>query len=180
MCSSDLAGDRLSVTYEHEGAVHAVQADRVINGAGRIANVDKLNLEAGNISHDGIRIEVDDYLRSTSNPSVWVAGDALVNSAQLSPVATYEGRIVGYNIVHGPQQKPDYTVIPSAVYTVPALSSVGLAQKEAVEAGIKVKANTVDMSGWFAAKTYAETLAWSKVFVDEETDVEQLPLPAEA
>ena len=164
------AGDRLSVTYEHEGAVHAVQADRVINGAGRIASVDNLNLKAGNISHDGIRIEVDDYLRSTSNPSVWVAGYALVHSAQLSPVATYEGRIVGHNIVHGPQQKPDYAVIPSAVYTVPALSSVGLTENEADEAAIKAKANTVDMSGWFAAKTYAETLAWSKVLVDEETD----------
>ena len=65
--------------------------------------------------------------------------------------------------------QPDYAVIPSAVYTVPALSSVGLTEKEAEEAGIAVKVTTVDMSDWFAAKTYAETLAWSKVLVDAET-----------
>ena len=164
------SGGRLTVTYQHAGETQTVEADRVINGAGRIANVDGLNLEAGGIAHDGIRIEVDDYLRSTSNPAVWVAGDALVHSAQLSPIATYEGRIVGHNIVHGPEQTPDYAVLPSAVYTVPALSSVGLTEKEATDAGRTVKASTVDMTDWFGAKTYGETLAWSKVLVDEATD----------
>ncbi len=164
------SGDRLSVVFEDQGETHSADADRVVNGAGRIANVDNLNLEAANVRHDGVRIEVDDHLRSVSNPRIWVAGDALVHSAQLSPVATYEGRIVGHNIVHGPEKTPDYAVIPSAVYTVPALSSVGLTENEAVAAGLDVKINTVDMSGWFAAKTYAETLAWSKVLVDAETD----------
>lgn len=164
------SGDRLTVIFEDGGETHLVDADRVVNGAGRIANVDSLNLEAANVRHDGIRIEVDDHLRSVSNPRIWVAGDALVHSAQLSPVATYEGRIVGHNIVHGPEKTPDYAVIPSAVYTVPALSSVGQTEKDAVAAGLDVKINSVDMSGWFAAKTYAETLAWSKVLVDAETD----------
>ena len=161
---------KLQVSYAHEGGDHSIKADRVVNGAGRIANVGTLDLDAGNVAHDGIRIEVDDYLRSTSNPSVWVAGDALVHSAQLSPVATYEGRIVGHNIVNGPERKPDYSVIPSAVYTVPAFSSVGLTEKEATDKGLKVAATTSDMAGWFSTKTYAESVAWSKVLVEEETD----------
>lgn len=163
-------GERLTVTFEHDGKVHTAAADRVINGAGRIANVDKLNLDAANVRYDGVRIEVDDYLRSTSNPAIWVAGDALVHSAQLSPVATHEGRIVGHNIVHGAEKTADYSVLPSAVYTVPALSTVGLTEAEAEAAGIEVAVNTVDMSDWFAAKTYGETLPWSKVLVDKATD----------
>ena len=164
------SGGRLSVVFEHGGKSHRIETDRVVNGAGRIANVAGLDLDAGKIAHDGIRIEVDDTLRSISNPSVWVAGDALVHSAQLSPVATYEGRIVGHNIVHGAEKKPDYDVVPSAVYTVPALSTVGLSEKEADDAGIKVKVTTADMSGWFSTRTYAESLAWSKVLIDEATD----------
>lgn len=164
------SGERLTVAYEHEGETQTVEADRVINGAGRIANVDTLNLEAGGVAHDGIRIDVNEFLQSTSNPAVWVAGDALVHSAQLSPIATYEGRIVGHNIVHGPEKTPDYAVIPSAVYTVPALSTVGLTEREADAAGRAVKATTADMTDWFGAKTYGETLAWSKVLVDEKTD----------
>ena len=125
------AGGKLTVHYTSESTQKRIQADRVVNGAGRIANVDALDLDAGNVAHDGIAVSVDAYLRSTSNPAVWVAGDALVTSAQLSPLATYKGEIVGKNIVEGATHKPEYAVIPSCVYTVPALASVGLSEQEA-------------------------------------------------
>ena len=160
----------LTVVFEHEGSEQRLEAERVVNGAGRVANIEHLNLDAGQVEHDGLRILIDDHLRSTSNPSVWVAGDALVQSAQLSPLATYEGRIVGQNIVDGPTAKPDYRVVPSAVYTVPALATVGLSEAEARDQGIDVAVTTADMTGWFSTKTYAETAAWSKVLVDKQSD----------
>jgi glutathione reductase (NADPH) len=163
------SGGNLQVHFMHEGKQLSVTADRVVNGSGRIANIADLNLEAANIAHDGIRIEVDEYLRSVSNPAIWVAGDALVHSAQLSPLATYEGRIVGQNIVDNAQLKPDYSIVPSAVYTVPALSSVGMTEVEAKQAGLDVEVMTSDMSSWFSARFYAETVAWAKVLVEKGT-----------
>jgi len=164
------ANGKLRVAYEHDGQDSTVEADRVVNGAGRIANVESLNLDAGNVKHDRIAVEVDDYLRSTSNPTVWVCGDALVTSPQLSPIATYEGRIVGRNIVDGPTFKPDYSVIPSGIYTVPALSTVGLTEEEANDRGLNVNVTTSDMTDWFSGKTYAESVAYAKVLVDEDAD----------
>ncbi len=164
------ANGKLRVVYEHDGRAETADADRVVNGAGRIANVDRLDLDAGDVKHDRIAVEVDDYLRSTSNPAVWVCGDCLVTSAQLSPLATYEGRIVGRNIVDGPTVKPDYTVVPSCVYTVPALSTVGLTEDEARQQGLDVKVSVNDMTGWFSGKSYAESVAWAKVLVDEGRD----------
>ena len=161
---------RLQVRFEHEGREQTLDVDRAVNGAGRVANVDGLDLAAGNVRHDGIRIETDSFLRSTSNPAVWVSGDALVSSAQLSPLATYEGQIVGRNIVDGPSVEPDYTTVPSGIYTVPALSSVGLTEEEARERGLEVRVTTNDMTGWFSAKTYAETAAWAKTIVEEGSD----------
>lgn len=161
------AKGKLRVTYEHEGQQQTLDASRIVNGAGRIANVEKLGLAAGKVKHDGVRVEVDDYLRSTSNPAVWVCGDALVSSAQLSPIATYEGRIVGRNIVEGPTVKPDYASIPSCVFTVPALSSVGLTEEEAKEKGLKFRVSVNDMSDWFSGLTYGETVAWAKVLIEE-------------
>ena len=163
------SGDNLQVHFMHNGNQLSVAADRVVNGSGRIANVADLNLDAANIAHDGIRIEVDEYLRSVSNPAIWVAGDALVHSAQLSPLATYEGRVVGQNIVNNAQLKPDYSIVPSAVYTVPALSSVGLTEVQAKQAGLDVEVMISDMSSWFSARFYAETVAWAKVLVEKET-----------
>ena len=164
------AGGRLSVRHEHDGAETVIEADRVVNGAGRVANVDGLDLDAANVRHDGIRVEVDPSLRSVSNPAVYVCGDALVGTAQLSPIATYEGQVVGRNIVNGSSEAPDYAVIPSAVYTVPALASVGLTEEQAGSAGLDFSANASDMTGWFSARTYAETTAWSKVLVETGTD----------
>ena len=160
---------RLRVTFEHDGGKHERLADRVVNGAGRIANVADLNLDAGSVKHDRIRIKVDDQLRSISNPAVWVCGDALVGPAQLSPLATYEGRLVGRNIVEGANLKPDYSVVPSAVYTVPALASVGLTEEQATEQGLDVEVKVNDMTDWFSGTTYAETVAWVKTLVEKAT-----------
>ena len=100
---------------------------------------------------------------------MWVAGDPLT-SPQLSPIATYEGRIVGRNIVEGPRHKPDYSSIPSCVYTVPTLATVGLSEAAAKEQGLNVRIVTNDMLDWLSARTYAETVSWSKVLIDETTD----------
>jgi len=164
------SGGAFRVSYQRDGESREVVGARVVNGTGRVPNVDRLDLEAANISHDGLRIEVDDYLRSVSNPSVWVVGDALAHTAQLSPVATYEGRVVGHNIVHGPSKKPDLNANASAVYTVPALSMVGLTEQEAKIQDRDVAVTVTDMTDWFSGKTYAETAAWSKVLVDKKTD----------
>ncbi len=162
-------GGGMVVAYSVDGEEKSITCDQVVNGAGRIANVDGLDLKAGSVAHDGIRIMTDEYLRSSSNPRVWLAGDALVTSPQLSPVATYEGRIIGYNIVNSAMKKPDYSNLPSAVYTVPALASVGLSEQEAREQGYQVNVTNSDMSGWFSTRTYAETTAWSKVITDADS-----------
>lgn len=161
---------RLQVYYQHEGVKHTIVADRVVNGAGRVANVDTLNLDAGNIAHEGSNISVDQYLRSTSNPCVWVVGDALSNSAQLSALATYEGKIVGENIVNGATLSADYSCVPSSVYTIPAYSSVGLSEEEARARNINLRVATNDLTGWFSAKSYGETAAWAKILIDEDRD----------
>jgi glutathione reductase (NADPH) len=166
------AGDRIVVQFEDDGARHSLTADTVVNGAGRIANVAGLDLDAAGVEHDGISVKTDTFLRSVTNPSVWVVGDALVTSPQLSPVATYEGQLVGESIVGGVPKAPDYSVIPSSVYTVPTLSTVGLSEMQAHDQGLQFKVTTNDMTGWFSGKTYGETAAWSKVLV--ETDSERI------
>jgi glutathione reductase (NADPH) len=163
------AGAKLRVVFEQGGKERSVESERVVNGAGRIANVEQLDLDAANVAHDGFKIATDDYLRSKSNASVYACGDVTA-SPQLSPIATYEGRLVGRNIVDGAKHKPDYASIPSAVYTIPALASVGLTEEKAKEKGLKIEAHVNDMESWFATRTYAETLAWSKIIVDEESD----------
>jgi glutathione reductase (NADPH) len=164
---SDCAGRR-RVDFEHENEAHSATGDMVVNGAGRIPNVQDLDLDAGLIAHDGLKIHVDEYLRSTSNQNVWVAGDALATSAQLSPLATYEGRIVGENIVNGPISAVDYSVVPSSVYTIPTYSGVGLTEEQAQ--GLDFRVASQDMTEWFSSRSYGESAAWCKILIDNKTD----------
>ncbi len=164
------AGNALQVNFTHDGKPQSIEADRVANGAGRVPDVAELALDAGNVAHDGLSLSVTDELRSTSNERVWVAGDAVGGSGQLSPVATYEGRIVGNNIVNGGGQTPSYRHIPANVYTVPALATIGMTEEEATAAGRSFQIKGGDMSGWRSSMTHAETVAYSKVLVEDDTN----------
>jgi glutathione reductase (NADPH) len=164
------AGQRLRVVYQQDGSEHAVEADRVVNGAGRVPDLDGLDLAAGGVASEHGRIALDAHLRSITNTAVFACGDAVASSPQLSPIATYEGRIVGRNIVAGPRHAPDYASIPACVFTVPALASVGLTQTAAGEQGIAVRVEVNDMRNWLSGRTYAETAAWAKVLIDKKTD----------
>ncbi len=159
----------LEVRFTHDGNERRVTADQVANGTGRIPDLDGLDLAAGGIEHDGTRIAVDGHLRSVSNPHVYVAGDALWSSAQLSPVASHEGRVVAENILNGDTASPDYDTVPSAVYAVPALASVGLTEEEARARGLDFAVKANDLTGWRSSQTHAETAAYSKVLIEADT-----------
>ena len=58
----------------------------------------------------------------------------------------------------------------TSVYTVPPLASVGLTEAAARQKGLAIDVHTNDMLDWFSAKPYAETVAWSKVIVEQSTD----------
>jgi glutathione reductase (NADPH) len=162
--------DRLRVVYSESGSERVIEAERVVNGAGRVPNLDGLDATAGRFEAEHGSIALDAHLRSISNPVVYVCGDAVGSTPQLSPLATYQGRIVGRNIVEGPKHTPDYTGIPSCVFTVPALASVGLTQAAAQEKGVEVRVAVNDMHEWLSGRTYAENAAWAKLLIDAKTD----------
>ena len=107
------------------------------------------------------------YLRSVENPDVFFAGDAIPGRPQLSPLATYEGRVVGHNLTHDALEPARYGHQPAAVYTVPALATVGWSEAAAREAGFDFDVRTHDMTGWRSARTHGETAAWAKVLVEK-------------
>ena len=161
--------EKYRVSFIHGGDNHEIYADKVINAAGRVANIEALNTESANIKKEGFRIETNEYMQSVSNSKIWVAGDSLTGAPQLSPIATEEGMAVGHNILNGPCRTIDYSVLPIAVHTVPALASIGLSEEDARKKNIDIEVTESDMSQWFSGKSYAETVAYAKTIVDKKT-----------
>lgn len=155
-------GGGFAVRFEKDGREEVLRAESVAHGAGRVPDLEGMDLEAGGIEHEGHRISLDAFRRSTSNPGVWAAGDA-AGPPQLSPVATYEGRLIGRNVVGGARERPDLASIPRVVFAVPALAQVGITEAVARERGLDFEAKVSRMADWRSGRTYVERFAWAKV-----------------
>jgi glutathione reductase (NADPH) len=163
----DRDGDGLRVRYtDAVGEEHTIAAGAVVNAVGRVPDLGRLDLPAaGVVLERGLPV-LDARLRSTGNPAVWFAGDAVPGTPQLSPVATYEGAYVGAQLAGESPAPLDYRPIPRAVFSIPALAAVGMGEAEARAAGLDVELLENDMRSWRSSRTYAEEEAFARVVVE--------------
>ncbi|WP_034888822.1 dihydrolipoyl dehydrogenase family protein [Gillisia sp. Hel_I_29] len=142
----------------------------VFNSAGRPPAIFDLDLEKANISYSKKGIEVNMYLQSTSNSSVYAAGDAAdTHGLPLTPVAVLEGHVLASNIIKGNKKEVSYPPMPTVVFALPTMASVGLTEKQVKEEGIKYKVNYKSAEDWFNAKRLNVPEYAFKTIIDEET-----------
>ena len=148
-----------------------IECDMVVHGAGRIPNVEGLDLTAAGVEHTMQGIKVNEYLQSISNPSIYAAGDVAASGGlPLTPVATYEGNLVATNLIKGNILKSNYSGLPSVVFTIPPLASAGMKEKEAKEAGFKFRIKYENTASWASSRRLGETCSGFKVLIEEESD----------
>jgi len=144
-----------------------VETDLVVHGAGRVAALADLNLEAAGVDYSDKGIVVAPHLQSTTSSAVYAAGDSAdTDGMPLTPVAVIEGKVAASNMLKDAQTVPDYAGIPTAVFTVPELARVGMLESEARDAGHDVDVRFTDTSGWYSNYRIGETSAAAKILVD--------------
>lgn len=160
-----------AVSGTKNGKMVEHKAELIFNAAGRVPNIAGLNLEEGGINYSKKGVEVNEFLQSVSNPHVYAAGDVSGSPGlQLTPLATMEANVVTDNITEGNHQKGDYSEMPTVVFTIPVLASVGLTQKQAEEKELDFRINSNSVPGWFSAKRInAEEYAF-KIIIEKETE----------
>ncbi|MGH9410857.1 MAG: dihydrolipoyl dehydrogenase family protein [Vicinamibacterales bacterium] len=146
-----------------------LEADLVVHGAGRVPEIDDLNLDAAGIRWDTKGVTVNEYLQSVSNPAVHAAGDAAATGAsRLTPVAALDGRTVAANLLDGGHRRTaDYTVVPSVVFTIPPLATTGLLESEACRRGLAFDVHEGNTSSWLSSRRVGETHSGFKVLVEK-------------
>jgi len=166
-------GDQsFEVNYKKEGKTLSVNADLVVHGAGRVPNLEGLDLQAGEVEFGDKGIKVDAFLRSVSNPRVFAAGDcADTGKPQLTPTANEEARVVVKNLfTSNSMQQPEYDVIPRVAFTVPSIAAVGMSETQARQSH-DVDVHHEDTSTWGSVRKTGQRCAGYKILIDKKTDL---------
>jgi mercuric reductase len=135
-------GEKL-VTAHVDGKRRTFAADEILIATGRTPNTAGLNLPAAGVSvKEDHGVTVDAEMRSTV-PHIFAAGD-VVGKPMLETTAAKEGYIAAENALANRGLKMDYRAVPHAVFTNPAVASVGPTDAEANKGGrVRCACNTV-------------------------------------
>ena len=163
--------DRFIVKASTNEGEKTFETDLVVHGAGRVPEIDDLDLEKAGVVREKKGVSVNEFLQSVSNPTVYAAGDAAASSGlPLTPVASAEGHVVASNMLKGNHRKPNYSGVPTVVFTVPPLASVGLQEDVAREQGLKFKVQHEDTSDWYSSRRVNLKHSGFKVLVEEDSN----------
>lgn len=148
-----------------------IECDLIVHSAGRVPNIDTLNLSAINVDIGKRGIKINEYLRSVSNPNVFSVGDCADTGApNLTPVSANEARIAAKNILAGKNVRAMvYPPIPSVVFTLPPVARIGLDEEQAIEKGLEYEIKFANTKKWYSSLRVGEEYSGHKVLIEKDT-----------
>src|SRR5207244_12975840 len=88
VCGVEQTGNSVLVHARTEGQEHQFAAEMAVHGAGRVPEIDDLDLETAGIARDTRGVTVNEYLQSVSTPAVYAGGGAAASRAVLPPTGS--------------------------------------------------------------------------------------------
>ena len=128
-----------TVTFQDKaGKAQTLAAENVLMAVGRKPNTEKIGLEITKARVERGFIHVGPYLE-TAEPKLYAIGDIVAGMPQLAHAASMEGIIAAGKMAGKEVPALDRNRIPNATYCEPQIASVGLTEKQARDAGLKIK-----------------------------------------
>lgn len=166
-----LSGGRIRVTFEgKDGKENQVEADRAFHAAGRVPNIESLDLEKAGIDFGKKGIAVSPSLR-TSVRAHYAVGDCTDSGLDLTPVANAEAGILIDNLFHGKNREIDYYPVPTLAFTIPPIGSVGMTATEAEESDKTLTINYAETTDNFHAAHSNGIVSAHKLIIDTEAEI---------
>ncbi|WP_422775905.1 glutathione-disulfide reductase [Pseudomonas mediterranea] len=144
--------------------------DCVFYATGRRPMLDNLGLENTAVTLDEKGFVQVNEKYETSEPSILAIGD-VIGRVQLTPVALAEGMAVARRLFKPEQYRlVDYRMIPTAVFSLPNIGTVGLTEEQAREEGYEVQIFESRFRPMKLSLTDCQERTLMKLVVDARTD----------
>jgi dihydrolipoamide dehydrogenase len=155
---------KVQIKRKKDDKTEIIECDVVLSAAGVTPNTENLGLELLGIETDRGLIKVDEYYR-TNVAGIYAIGDVIPTQA-LAHVASAEGITCVEKIKGHHPEAIDYDNIPSCTYCWPEVSSVGMTEAAAKEAGFTVKVGKFPFSASGKASASGSKEGFVKVIYD--------------
>ncbi|OPG72871.1 glutathione-disulfide reductase [Pseudomonas ogarae] len=144
--------------------------DCVFYATGRRPMLDNLGLETTGVTLDEKGFVQVNEKYETAEPSILAIGD-VIGRVQLTPVALAEGMAVARRLFKPEQYRlVDYRMIPTAVFSLPNIGTVGLTEEQAREEGHEVEIFESRFRPMKLSLTECQERTLMKLVVDARTD----------
>lgn len=156
------------VRVKGPGQIREVDCSTVLVAIGRKPNLDELHLENTDIKFNKKGIEVNSQMQ-TNVAGIYAIGD-VVPTPQLAHVASKEG-IVAVSNIAGQRCNMKYNGIPSCVFTIPEVASVGMTEEEVKKAGIEYRVGKFPLANNGKAMVEGSTEGLVKLIISAEDEL---------
>jgi dihydrolipoamide dehydrogenase len=162
----DTSGKLCKVTIKTPKGEETVEAEIVLSAVGVAPNIENIGLEDAGVEVEKGKIKVDEFYKTTAD-GVYAIGD-IVGGPALAHVASSEG-IACVEKIAGLNPDPiDYDNIPGCTYTSPEVSSVGMTEAKAKEAGYEIKVGKFPYTASGKASAAGDKDGFVKLIFDEK------------
>ncbi|MGB4609796.1 MAG: dihydrolipoyl dehydrogenase [Saccharofermentanales bacterium] len=152
---------------DQDGREQKIITDTVLCSIGRKPNIDKANADHLNLEIDEKGFVKVNNLMQTNISNIFAAGD-ITGGSLLAHVAIKEAEVAVKNMFSGKKDHCATNLVPSCIYSYPALAKVGLTKKQAKEKDLEVSEGVYNYIGNGMALASEETTGFAKVVVSKK------------
>lgn len=170
----DRIGNQKRVTYHQSGKSHSIVAEEIVYALGRVPNTEALELANAGVQLNGTFIGTNPF-QQTNIQHIFAAGD-VCGPFEVVHIAIQQGELAARNAHRLLQSEPDQPLEPIdyrlklfAVFSDPAVASVGLTEKEAFASGISIAATSYPFNDHGKSMLEGHLHGFVKLIVQAET-----------
>ena len=150
-----------------EGKAQTLEAETLLVAVGRAPNTANIGLEKMRVKLERGFVKVNGYMQ-TDEPGVYAIGDIVAGSPLLAHVGSMEGIVAVTHAAGKPAEPINYHQVPNCTYCEPEISSVGLTERQAREAGHQVRIGKFPFAGNSKAGILGAREGFVKIVSDEK------------